>query len=63
MVGVNPLTEKLRSYVEEIKFEAKLGNIKAQQIIKLYRMHCDCPNDQGAFALCEATFDDWIKNR
>jgi hypothetical protein len=37
------------------------GDRKAQQVIDLYRMHCDCPNDPGAPPLCEAAFHEWRK--
>jgi hypothetical protein len=34
------------------------GDRKAQQVIDLYPMHCSCPNDPGAPALCETAFED-----
>jgi hypothetical protein len=56
---MNRLTEKLRPHVLQILADAERGNRKAQQIIDLHRMHCACPGDPGAPALCEAAFDDW----
>lgn len=57
------LADKLRPHVAAIQMAASGGDAKAQQIVSLYKMHCACPNDPGAPALCEATFDDWMKER
>lgn len=57
------LADKLRPYVPAIVDDAQNGNTNAQQIIALYRMHCDCPSDPGAPALCEAFFEDWKKGK
>lgn len=56
----NPLTEKLRPHVDAIKRGAEGGDARAREVITLYRMHCDCPSDPGAFALCGAAFDEWL---
>ena len=55
------LADKLKPHVDAIKASAKSGNPRAQEIIQLYRMHCDCPSDPGAPALCEAAFEGWLK--
>lgn len=57
---MNPLTEKLRPHVARIVTAASDGDEKAQQVINLYQMHVRSPQDPGARALCEATFDDWV---
>lgn len=57
------LADKLRPHVRDIAKAADSGDKRALQIIQLYRMHQSCPNDPGAPALCEATFDDWMKER
>lgn len=53
------LADDLRPYVPAIKSAAERGDQGAAQIIKLYYMHCACPTDPGAPALCKAAFDDW----
>lgn len=60
---MNPLTELIRPYVDELKAQAAAGNVKAKQVISLYEMHCDCPSDRGAPALCEAAFKDWKRSQ
>ncbi len=55
------LADTLRPHVQAIQSAAKNGDMKAQQIINLYGMHCRCPSDPGAPALCQAAFDDWMK--
>ena len=45
--------------VAALQDAAAAGDAKAQQIIAPYRMHCDAPNDPGAFALCDAVADEW----
>lgn len=57
------LADKIRPYVEDIKKDAADGDQLATEIIHLYQMHVRCPQDPGAHALCEATFDDWLKKR
>ncbi len=56
------LADKLKPYVPAIIDAADSGNAGARQIIQLYRLHCACPSDPGAPALCEAALDDWIKS-
>lgn len=55
------ITDKLRPHVDAIKKSASLGNEKAQAIINLYTLHCACPSDPGAPALCEVAFNDWMR--
>jgi hypothetical protein len=57
------LADKLRPYVQELMAGAKGGDQVADRVITLYRMHCSCPSDPGAPALCEAAFDEWKANR
>jgi len=57
------LAERLKPFVPEIQNSAAVGDTLAQQIINLYQMFCACPSDPGAPALCEATFEDWLKTR
>lgn len=57
------LTEKLRPHVDAIKADAANGDVRAKEIITLYKMWERCPNDAAAPALCEATFDDWLKRK
>lgn len=57
------LADKLRPHVEDIKKASAEGDEKATEIITLYQMHVACPQDPGAPALCEATFNDWLKKR
>jgi len=54
------LADRLKPFVSEIAAE---GDTLAQHIINLYRMFCACQSDPGAPALCEATFEDWLKTR
>jgi hypothetical protein len=56
---MNPLTEKLRPYVNKLKADAEAGCAKAAQVISLYQMHVASPADPGAPALCEAALEDW----
>lgn len=60
MTDTNPLTEKLRPHVQAIQSAASSGDAKAAEIMTLYRMHCDAPNDPGAYAICHAVADEWI---
>lgn len=55
------LADKLRPHVPAIELAASHGDAGAREIITLYQMHCACPSDPGAPALCEAAFDNWIK--
>lgn len=57
------LADKLRPFVNELKEGAKNGNSYADQVIALYQMHCACPSDPGAPALCEEAFDRWKSDR
>lgn len=57
------LADRLRPHVPAIVADAKAGDGRATQIITLYEMHRACPSDPGAPALCEATFEDWLKER
>lgn len=57
---INRLTERLRPYADQLKAASAAGDAGAKQVITLYNMHCDCPNDPGAYVLCDATFDDWL---
>jgi len=57
------LADKLRLYVDELRADAKRGDQVAERVVTLYRMHCSCPSDPGAPALCEAAFDEWKSNR
>lgn len=57
------ITSRLRPYVSDIIASANGGNATAAQIISLHKMHVACPQDPGAPALCEAAFDDWLRNR
>jgi len=58
----DPLTEKLRPHVEEIKHSAREGNDHAIAVIILYGMHISCPSDLGAVALCEQACEDWLRS-
>lgn len=55
------LADKLRPYVKQLQEDANEGGWLAQQTIEMYKMHCSCPRDPGAPALCEAFFNDWLK--
>jgi hypothetical protein len=57
------LADKLRPHVAAIEAASAAGDGMARNIISLYRMHMTCPGDPGAPALCEATFNDWMKER
>jgi len=63
MTEENPLSKLLRPHVARIKTSAAGGNRQAAQIIQLYRMYQDCPNDPGAPALCEQFFREWAKDQ
>ena len=56
------LADKLKPHVPAIQRDAANGNARAMEIINLYKMHCACPADPGAPALCEAAFDEWRKS-
>lgn len=60
---MSTLADKIRPHVKDIVAAHKAGDESATQIITLYEMHCRSPYDPGAPALCEATFDDWMKAR
>lgn len=62
-MNTNPLTETLRPHVKAIKADAESGNPRAREIITLYEMHRDCPNDPGAYGCCQAAFDEWWRDR
>lgn len=53
------LADKIRDYVPSIQKDAANGCESARQIINLYKMHCACPGDPAAPALCEAAFNEW----
>lgn len=57
------LADKLRPHVEALKADAAHGNHKAEQVIRMYQMHCTCPNDPGAPVMCESYFGEWLKER
>jgi hypothetical protein len=56
------ITARLKPYVRLLQASAAAGDEKAQQIINLHRMHCACPADPGAPALCASFFEDWLKS-
>lgn len=58
---MNDITSRIKPYVNAIKSAANDGDTKALQIISLHRMHVACPSDPGAIGLCEAAFDDWLR--
>jgi hypothetical protein len=55
------LCSRIKPYVTEIKKSANDGNVRAQEIISLYRLHVNCPTDPGAAGLCGAAFDEWLR--
>jgi hypothetical protein len=57
----NPLTEKLRPHVAALEAAAAKGDTRAREVIVLYRMYIRCPRDPGAYGLCHAAFDDWLR--
>lgn len=57
------LVEKLKPHVKAIMDDAAAGDFRAKEIITLYRMWERCPSDHAAPALCEATFNDWLKRK
>ena len=57
------LADKLRPYVSRIVADANAGIESASQIVKMYHMHCSCPNDPGAPVFCEEYFKQWLKER
>ncbi len=57
------LVEVLTPHVSDIMADAEQGNVRAQEIITLYRMWQKCPGDPAAPELCRATFEDWLKKR
>lgn len=57
------LADKIRPFVNAISQSATAGDGNAKQVIALYKMHCSCPSDPGAPALCEAFFEDWKKEQ
>lgn len=63
MAEVNELTELLRPHVGAIQQAAMAGNHHAQEVMSLYKMHCSCPSDPGAPALCRAAFEAWQKEK
>lgn len=60
---MSTLADKLRPYVLAIQADAAKGNKAASETVSLYMMHCSCPSDPGAPALCEAAFGQWMKDR
>lgn len=59
----NPLTERLRPYVDELNAARDAGDQMAISVVSLYHLYVACPRDLGAPALCEAAFNDWLKRR
>jgi len=57
------LADKLRPFVAALKEASAAGDKRAAEVITLYRMHCACPSDPAAPALCEAAFNDWLKQQ
>ncbi|KKM21581.1 hypothetical protein LCGC14_1633990 [marine sediment metagenome] len=51
--------DEIKASAQAIMDDAKDGNLIAQQVINLHRMHCAVPNDPGARGLCEAAFREW----
>jgi hypothetical protein len=57
------IAQKLKPHVKAIEASASGGCQKAVEIIELYEMHRKSPSDPAAPALCEAVFDDWMKDQ
>lgn len=59
------ITEELRPYVARIQRDCQSGSGERQKhaaaIINLHTMHCRAPQDPGAYGLCCAAFDEWLK--
>ena len=53
--------DELKEAAPAIEEDAKQGDTLAQEVINLYRLHCLCQQDPGAFGLCEAAFKRWQK--
>jgi hypothetical protein len=59
----NPLTEMLQPYVQRLQQGAAAGDKNAASVIDLYKLHCSCPSDPCAPALCEAAFTEWKRGQ
>lgn len=57
------LSDRIKPYATEITRSAAAGNVRAKEVISLYRMHVNCPTDPGAVGLCTAAFDEWLQHR
>ena len=59
---MNPLTAKIKPYVESLKEGCDKGDRKAIQVVNLYNMYVRMP-ESGSQGLCEAALDAWLKEQ
>ena len=59
MASMDGVYETLKKHSKEIEQQAEDGNDRALTIIRLYKMHVDCPNDPGAQGILMGVVDDW----
>lgn len=60
---MSELVDKLKPHVVTIARLAKRGDNAARQIIDLYELHRAAPRDPGAYGLCMAALDQWLKKK
>lgn len=56
------LTEKIKPHAVNIAKQANGGNSKAEAVISLHQMLV-AKAEPCALALCEAAFEDWLKDQ
>jgi hypothetical protein len=49
---------RLEERIENLKADAATGDRGAEEVVRLYRQHCRCPNDPDVLV---AEFEDWEK--
>lgn len=59
----NDLSTRIKPYSTEITKSAAAGNVRAKEIISLYRMHVNCPSHPDIAGLCAAALDGWLRAR
>lgn len=53
------ITADMKPHVKKIVSQSHQGDVQAQRIIDLHRMHVACPQDPVAYGILCAAFDEW----
>ena len=52
--------KKIKEHAPYLEKDAERGSPLAKQVISLYQMHFNSPQDPGALGLCMAAYSDWL---